>query len=77
MPARWVELALRIHAVIDDADRDLDDRVRQLFIEQAYRIIIQRRKRRPTPTLRHPKPSSLSPPARDPTGDGDYPFAQK
>lgn len=62
MPARWTELALQIHNVIDRADADLDDSDRQLFIDQAYRIVIARRKRRPTTRFDHPRPCPQFPP---------------
>lgn len=71
MPARWVELALRIHGVIDDADHDLDDQDRRMFYDQTYRIVIARRHRRPAPELRHPHPQPMPDAVRDPTGDTD------
>jgi len=69
MPARWVELALRIDATLDDADQDLNASERQMFLDKAYQFIVTRRAQPPFPVYSHPIPTSTASDYRDPSGE--------
>lgn len=69
MPARWVDLLLRINYVLDDADIHLSDGERNLFYAHLLATSTRRESCRTPPPARHPIPGSTSTPMRDVTGD--------
>jgi hypothetical protein len=69
MPAHWVNLLLRIEAVLDQAHDQLSQADHGIFIESAIRNVIRRRRNPANRPLNHPAPSSTPAPVRDPTGE--------
>ena len=69
MPARWVELLIRIQATADDATRTLAPGDLTMFNDALYSYCLRRRLARSPLVLHHPLPNGDPLHARDPTGD--------
>lgn len=69
MPARWIDLLLRINHVIDDADADLSESERNLFFAHLFATATQRENRRVPAPCQHPIPGPVSHEHRSVAGD--------
>lgn len=69
MAARWVDLLLRIHYTLDQADYDLSDADRAVFYTHVQGTAQRRAAQRRLLPCEHPLPSGEPLDARDPSGD--------
>lgn len=71
MPTRWIDLMLRIDAVLDQVDETLADYDRTAFYQRVIRTLVQRRHNRKPRHYQHPQPGPRHPAIRDVTGAPD------
>lgn len=69
MPARWIELLLRIEATLDSVDADLSDADRNTFYVHAIATATRRQTRPPDIPVRPSPPGDRPHSYRDPTGE--------
>lgn len=69
MPARWVELLIRIQATADDATRTLAPGDLTMFDDALYSWSLRRTLARKRPACEHPLPSGQPLHTRNPTGE--------
>lgn len=71
MPARWVDLLLRINHTLDQADAALDDGDRNVFYTHVIANATRRQPQRIPRPLEHPLPQGPPLSYRDPTGEDE------
>jgi len=69
MPARWVELLIRIQATADDATRTLAPGDLTMFDDALYSYCLRRTLARNRPACDHPLPTGDPLHSRDPTAE--------
>lgn len=71
MPARWVDLLLRINDTLDQADADLHDGDRDIFYTHVIATATRRQPYRMPLPIEHPLPQGEPLNYRDPTGEDE------